>query len=122
MNSPFRTVLLAAALAVTLLGSGCTMAKISGAGPRPLLLNNASGKFDVLKHFVVEKSVSFDYTNSAELDQLVAEVLTQTNADAIINLRITVKQSVGDFVLTSCTCGLANARTWSIEGDAIKFK
>jgi hypothetical protein len=117
-----RLALLTLALAATALSSGCTMAKISGAGPRPLLLNNASGKFDVIKHFTVEKRVSFDYTNSAEMDQLVAEVLSQTNADAIINLKIAIKQTVGDYIFNSCTCNLANARTYAIEGDAIKFK
>lgn len=114
--------LLAILLATAACSFGCTIAKISAAGPRPLLLNNASGKFDVIKHFVIEKQSTFDYTNSAEMDQLTADVLTETKADAIVNMRIVIKQLPMDFVCNMVTCGIANAKTWSIEGDAIKFK
>jgi hypothetical protein len=106
-----------------LASSGCTIAKISAAGPRPLYLNNpAGGKYSVIKHFVVEEMITFDYTNSAEMDRLVAEVISETKADAIINMRITVKYTPGDWFCNAVSCNLANARTWAVEGDAIKFK
>lgn len=111
-----------AVLLSAVLVSGCTIAKISGAGPRPLVMNNLPGKFDVLKHFVVERSVTFDYTNAAEIDNLVAEVLRETNADAVVNLRVTVKYTPTDYLCNVATCGLASAKTWAIEGDAIKFR
>ncbi len=114
-------VLVAILLASAVLG-GCTIAKIGGAGPRPLLLNNPSGNYEVLKHFVIEEQITFDYTNSAEMDRLVAEILSETKADAIANLRITIKQTAGDHCMNSVTCGFANSRTWAIEGDAVKFK
>lgn len=114
----FATLALLAAVA----SPGCVIAKISGAGPRPLLLNNSSGKFDVVKHFTVQNAVRFDYTNSAELDQLVADVIKETGADAVVNIRVTIKQEPGDFLCNVVTCGIANSKTWAIEGDAIKFK
>ena len=102
--------------------SACTLAKISGAGPRPLLMNNPQGKYDVIKHFVVEKSIAWDWTNSAEMDQLVAEVLAETKADAVANIRVTIKYTPQDYICNAVTCGVANSKTWAIEGDAISFK
>ncbi|MFZ4578794.1 MAG: hypothetical protein ACOYOB_10410 [Myxococcota bacterium] len=113
--------LLIVVLFASVLG-GCTIAKISGAGPRPLLLNNPAEKYDVIKHFTIEEQSTFDYTNSAEIDRLVASVLSETGADAIANLRVTVKYTPADYCMNSITCGLASARTWAIEGDAVKFK
>lgn len=118
-----KKLALAALLAVAAVStSGCTIAKISGAGPRPLLFNNPQGNYDVIKHFVVEKQIAWDWTNSAEMDQLVADVLQETKADAIANLRVTIKYTVSDYMCNSVTCGYANSKTWAIEGDAVKFK
>lgn len=114
--------ILALLVAASMSTSACTIAKISGAGPRPMLMNNPQGKYDVIKHFVVEKSIAWDWTNSAEMDQLVAEVLAETKADAVANLRVTIKYTVQDFLCNSVTCGLANSKTWAVEGDAISFK
>jgi len=102
--------------------SGCTIAKISGAGPRPILMNTLPARYVVVEHFSVEQSVSFDYTNSMETDTMLAQVLARTQADAIINMRISIKTTFGNFCLTGVTCGLANARTWVVEGDAIKYQ
>ncbi len=113
--------LIAGLLGVLVLG-GCTVAKLSGSGPRPLLLNNpADGKFEIVRHFVVDRGSTFDFTNTAEIDALVASVIQETKADAVVNLRITVKQEVSDFFLNLITCGLANSRTWYVEGDAIRY-
>jgi hypothetical protein len=118
-----KRVILALLLVISsVVASGCTIAKISGAGPRPLLMNNPQGKYDVIKHFVVEKSIAWDWTNSAEMDQLVAEVLSETKADAISNLRVTIKYTFNDYMCNSVTCGYANSKTWAVEGDAIKYK
>lgn len=102
--------------------SGCTMAKISGAGPRPILLNTPQTRFDVIKHFVVEHESKFDYTNTVEIDRAIADILSSTGADSIINVRITIKQTVSDYLCNSVTCALAQARTYEIEGDAIRWK
>jgi hypothetical protein len=109
-------------LVAAVASSGCTLAKLSGAGPRPLLLNNpANGKFEVVRHFEIDKGSRFDFTNTAEIDAMVATLIQETKADAVINLRVTVKTEVGDFFLNLITCGIANARTWTIEGDAIRY-
>jgi hypothetical protein len=76
----------------------------------------------VIKHFSIEEQTTFDYTNSAEIDRMVASILSETGADAIANLRVTVKYTPGDYCMNAVTCNLAAARTWAIEGDAIKFK
>lgn len=110
-------------LAASFMG-GCTIAKISGAGPRPLLLNNidSAKKFSVVKHFVVEETINFDWTNSVEIDRLIAKVLEETKADAVVNLRITGKFTVGNYCMNAVTCGIANSKTWAVEGDAIKYE
>ena len=116
-----RTLLILFALSLPT--TSCTLAKISAAGPRPLLLNNPQGQqFDVIKHFNIERRITFDYTNSVEADELVAEVIQETGADAIINLRIKLKYDISDYCLDQITCGLAHSRTWQITGDAVKYK
>jgi hypothetical protein len=101
--------------------SGCTVAKISGAGPRPLMMNTPQARFGVVEHFIVQESQSFDWTHTAELDRLVAQILARTQADAVINLRVAVKITAGNFCLNGVTCGFAQAQTFVIEGDAIRF-
>ncbi len=102
---------------------GCTVAKISGAGPRPIMLNNPPQgvAFDVIKHFKVQKGITFDLTSSFEIDGIVADLLQETKGDAIINVRLNVVQTPGDFCMTM-VCPFSNAKHIEVEGDVIKFK
>ena len=107
-------------LAVALFLSGCTMAKISGKGPIPLLLNNPSKKVEVIEHLKASKMITFDYTGSFDVYEIIAEKLANTKADAAINLTVTIKSDMGTFLVNLFTFGLANARTIQVEGDLVK--
>ena len=114
--------MLLAVLSLGALTTSCTLARISGSGPRSLILNNPTGvDFEVIKHFQVEKGKSFDYTNHYEMGAVLADVIAETKADAVINLQTEIKQTFGDFLFTAITCGFAQAKTLVITGDAIKY-
>jgi hypothetical protein len=106
------------AMAVT--AGGCTIAKISGRGSIPLLLNQPSAKVEVVKAIKVSQMRVFDYTESYDASEMLSEVFTETQADAIINVVFTVKTTPGDFFLNILTLGIANAKTIEITGQAVK--
>ena len=105
---------------LTVFMSGCTIAKISGKGSMPLLLNNPPEKVKVVSHFSESKMITFDYTSSFDVYEIIADRLANSNADMAINLTITIKSDVGTFFVNLFTLGLANARTVQVEGDFVK--
>lgn len=103
--------------------SGCTTLKVLARGNQPIVLNNPSEPYEVLGHFSKAKGVAFDYTGAPDISAMIREGMAPyPNADATINVFITVECSVGDFFFNFFTLGLANAYTLKIEGDAIKYK
>ena len=100
--------------------SSCTIAKISGKGSMPLLLNNPPEKVKVVSHFSESKMITFDYTSSFDVYEIIADRLANSDADMAINLTITIKSDVGTFFVNLFTLGLANARTVQVEGDFVK--
>ncbi len=116
------TVLISASLllAMTIFMSGCTIAKISGKGSMPLLLNNPPEKVKVVSHFSESKMITFDYTSSFDVYEIIADRLANSDADMAINLTITIKSDVGTFFVNLFTLGIANARTVQVEGDFVK--
>lgn len=50
--------------------SGCTIAKISGRGAQPLLLNNPQKKVEVLQRVNVSKMRVFDYTGAFDVSEV----------------------------------------------------
>ncbi len=101
--------------------SSCTIAKISGKGSMPLLLNNPAEKVKVLAHFKESKMITFDYTSSFDVYEVIAERLASSQADMATNLTITIKSDVSTFFVNLFTLGLANARTVQVEGDFVKI-
>lgn len=99
---------------------GCTIAKISGRGALPLLLNNPPQKVEVLQNVSVSKMRVFDYTGAFDVSEVLSELMIGSNADALINLNITVKTTVVDFLVNLITLGLANSRTFEVQGQAVK--
>ena len=84
-------------LAVLVLASltlGCTVAKISGRGSVPLMLNTPPERVKVIGHFKVQKMVSYDYTNTFDVSEVLTEKLEQADADAITNLTVTIKSPI----------------------------
>ena len=105
---------------LTVFMSSCTIAKISGKGSMPLLLNNPAEKVKVVSHFKESKMITFDYTSSFDVYEIIADRLANSDADMAINLTITIKSDVGTFFVNLFTLGLANARTVQVEGDFVK--
>jgi len=102
--------------------SGCTIAKISGHGPLPLLLNQPTGKVRVIKNINVSKMVVFDYTGSYDVSEIIMDEFEKIDADAIINITIVLKNTVADFFVNLITLGLAQARTVEIQGQAVRIE
>ncbi|MBD3336991.1 MAG: hypothetical protein GF355_15870 [Candidatus Eisenbacteria bacterium] len=110
---------LIAGIMIVALG-GCTVAKIDGRGATPILLNNPPERVEVIKHFEVSQGIMFDYTNAFDASDILAEVLQETNCDAIINIGLELQITVGDYCVNFCTFGFANAKHLVVVGDAVK--
>ena len=101
---------------------GCTVVKILARGTQPIVLNSLPEKFTVLGHFKQSKEVTFDYTRAPDVSAAIREgMAAYPNADAAVNVFITVENTVGDFFFNLFTLGFANAFTLTVEGDAIQY-
>jgi len=102
--------------------SGCTICKIIARGNQPLILNTLPEKYTVLGHFNKERSFYFDYTRTPDISSLVRESMAAyPESDAVVNVFITVKSTVGDFFMNLFTFGFAYAYTLYVEGDVIQY-
>lgn len=117
-QQPILFILIAALFGSTF--GACTIAKLSGRGVVPILLNNPPAKVVVIKHIRDSKMVVFDYTGAFDASEILSKHFEETKADAIVNVTFTIKGDVGSFFLNLITLGLANARVMEIEGDLIK--
>ncbi len=112
---------LCSALVLTVLAaSGCTVAKISGRGVAPILLNNPQTRVQLIKPVQASKHVMFDYTAAFDASEILSSVFAETRADAIINVTFTVTTTPVDFLLNLVTLGLAASKTMEITGDAVR--
>ncbi|PIU45425.1 MAG: hypothetical protein COS95_03510 [Ignavibacteriales bacterium CG07_land_8_20_14_0_80_59_12] len=115
---PIVLILIAALFSLTV--GACTLAKLTGRGPVPILLNNPRAKVDVIKHIRDSKMVVFDYTGVFDASEILSKHFEETKADAIINVTFAIKSDVGSFFVNLITLGIANARVMEVEGDLIK--
>lgn len=99
---------------------GCTVAKISGRGSIPLMLNNPPTRVQVIEQIEETKHVVFDYTSAFDASEVLAQKLARSKADAVINISITVQTSILDFVLNLITLGIANSKTFEISGQLVR--
>jgi hypothetical protein len=99
---------------------GCVLAKISGRGPLPLMLNNPPAKVEVIQNLSFSKMRVFDYTGAFDVSEVLSEMMVGANASAIINLNIVVKTTVLDYLLNLITLGLAQSRTFEVQGQVVK--
>ena len=113
--------LLAAVAALALTACG-TIAKVSGRGALPIVMNNPPQRVRVVKHIEVEKRVSFDYTNTYDASAILADEIAKANADAVINTAFEVKSTFGTAMLNMFTLGLANAKVVKITADLVKYQ
>jgi hypothetical protein len=118
MNRNNRLLLIVLALVAVSFGA-CTIAKLSGRGALPILLNNPHAKVEIIKHVEDSKMVVFDYTSAFDASEILAKRFEETKADAIINVTFTVKSDVATFFINVFTLLLANARIIEVEGDLV---
>jgi|GEM_PF-1103236 len=112
-------VVLVLALGLT---EGCTLAKISGRGAIPIMLNTPQQRVQLVRSVEVKKMRAFDYTSSFDVSEVLGDVIAMTDADAIINIAITVKTTPLDWLVNLITLGLANSRTMYVTGDVVRVK
>lgn len=113
-------VLLLLSLIVNL--TGCTVVKLIARGNQPIILNTLPEKYTVLGHFSKERSFFFDYTRAPDISSLIREsTAAYPNGDAVVNVFVTVKSTIGDFFMNLFTIGIANAYTLNVEGDVIQY-
>jgi hypothetical protein len=110
---------LALILAIMVVG-GCTMAKISGRGTVPLMMNQPQTKIETIQQVKTSKTIAFDYTSAFDVSEVLSDILIDTKADAIVNLVITIKTTPLNLLLNIVTFGIADAKTFEISGQAVK--
>ena len=109
------------ALVLTMVAAaGCTVAKLSGRGVAPILLNNPQARVQLIKPVQASKHIMFDYTAAFDASEILSSVFAETKADAIINVTFTVTTTPVDFLINLLTLGIAAAKTMEISGDAVR--
>jgi len=79
-------------------------------------------KHKVLGHFNKEKTFYFDYTKAPDISDIIREgTADYPDADAVVNVFVTVKTNFNDFFMNLITIGIANAYTMNVEGDIIQY-
>ena len=114
-----RNLLLLALVFSMVVAEGCTIAKISGRGSVPLIMNQPQAKVKLIKQVKTSKMIVFDYTSAFDVSEVLGDIMAGTNADAIINLVIVLKTTPMDFLINLITLGIANAKTFEISGQAV---
>jgi len=104
------------------IGLSCTTAVINGRGATPMLLNSIDAPYDIVNHFEIEKSICFNYTGYVDVGEIISQKLGYNPGNAILNLGITVKTSVGDWFENLFTLGIASCKTYEIQGDVVNWK
>lgn len=99
----------------------CTMAKISGRSSVPLMLNNPSVATELVSNFSETKLKTFDYTRSIDVYDILTGVVSNSNADAVTNLTVTIKSDPATFFINLVTIGIANAYKVQVTGDLIRL-
>jgi len=102
--------------------SGCAIAKISGRGVKPIILNMPEQKVRVIEHIEFSEMITFDYTNSFDVSEVLKDKLAKSDADAVVNTTITVTRTFGGFLLNLITLFLANATTMEVTADLVKYE
>jgi hypothetical protein len=120
MQKYLRVIVVGAMLGLLNLVLGCTVAKISGTSEIPLILNQPQAKIETIQKFEYSKHIAFDYTSAFDVSEVLNKVMIGSDADAIINLRITVETNFVDFLLNLFTVWLAQSKHLVVSGTAIR--
>jgi len=71
MKSPFLLITIFCVAVITL--QSCTVAKISGKGAVPVLLNQPSEQMQIVEHVKIKKNSNFDWTSSFDVSYILAK-------------------------------------------------
>ena len=119
INSKLVTLFMSALIIGGTLQS-CTIAKIGGRGAVPLVLNQPTEKMKLFEHVTVKKNTFFDFTNSYEISEVIAEKVVEKQPDAVINTSITIEQGFDNFLINLFTLGLANSKKIVVDADFVR--
>ena len=100
----------------------CTIAKISGKGAVPVLLNQPSEQMQLVEHITIKKNSNFDWTSSFDVSEVIAEKVAEKQPDAVINTMVTIKSGIDNFFINLFTLGLAKSRKIIVDADLMKAK
>jgi len=117
-----KSILIVTIFSLALIIESCTIAKISGKGAVPVLLNQPSENMQLVEHITIKKNSNFDYTSSFDVSELLSKKVAEKRPDAVINTTVTLKSSIDNFFINLFTLGFANSRKISIEADLMKEK
>jgi hypothetical protein len=117
-----KSILIVTIFGLALMFESCTIAKISGKGAVPILLNQPSENLQLVEHITITKNSNFDYTSSFDVSELLSKKVAEKRPDAVINTTITIKSSIDNFFINLFTLGFAKSRKISIEADLMKEK
>ena len=79
-------------------------------------------KYSFITHVRAEKNICFDYSDKADMSDVLDEVKKKYGADALVNVKYTAKTTGGGAWANFFTLGIANCKDTIIEGDAIKWE
>jgi len=99
---------------------GCTIAKISGRGPVPLILNQPQARVEVIEEVRESKQVLFDYTGAFDVSEVLSQHFKKYKADAIINVSVIIQITPGDYFINLFTLGIAQAKTFEVSGQLVR--
>ena len=117
-----NSILIITVLACGLFMQSCTIAKISGRGAVPVLLNQPSEQMQLIEHITIKKNSNFDWTSSFDVSEVIAKKVAEQQPDAVINTTVTIKTSVDNFFINLFTLGLAQSRKIVVDADLMKEK
>ena len=117
-----NSILIITVLACGLFMQSCTIAKISGKGAVPVILNQPSQQMQLVEHITVKKNINFDWTSSFDVSEVIAKKVAEKQPDAVINTTVTIKTSIDNYFINLFTLGLAQSRKIVVDADLMKEK
>jgi len=117
-----KKLILLLTIALLVMLNSCAVAKISGRGAVPIMLNQSSEKMELVEHISVEKNSNFDYTNTYDVSDVIAESVAAKKPDAVINTNVVLRQGVDNYFMNLFTLGFARSIKVCVEADLMKEK
>jgi len=117
-----KSILILVVFACGLFMQSCTIAKISGKGAVPVLLNQPSEQMELVEHITIKKNSNFDWTSSFDVSEVISKKVAEKQPDAVINTTVTIKTGIDNFFINLFTLGLAKSRKIVIDADLMKEK